>query len=277
MVLRKKTMLAYLSLSHLFHQILRFCVQDQNGGKRAKNRSCIKTQFWLSLAKHWVQEGKQMKGDYPSLILSMKHWFWQLETVSTALLVGPVVRWENYDGEAWMPPNSHWSGSGSSFYHARWTASRASHLHRVSCFYFYSGFLLRSRFIFLWTKDTPWKTDELLCADLTCPCSERSRAIERYTWLYQPHISFTINCTSQPLCFLLQLKIHPHVSRTLGDWPMKAIEKGPRCQLRSEEKQQGEARTWISFTEVNRIPAKCAVACGCCWRWGHFVKTLSWS
>jgi hypothetical protein len=147
----------------------------------------------------------------------------------------------------------------------------------VSCFYFYSGFLLRSRFIFLWTKDTPWKTDELLCADLTCPCSERSRAIERYIWLYQPHISFTINRTSQPLCFLLQLKIHPHVSRTLGDWPIKAIEKGPRCQLRSEEKLQGEARTWISFTELNRIPAKCAVACGCCWRWGHFVKTLSWS
>ena len=66
-------MLAYFSLSYFFHHILRFCVQDQNGGKRAKNRSRIKTQFWLSLAKHWVQEGKQMKGDYPSMILSMKH------------------------------------------------------------------------------------------------------------------------------------------------------------------------------------------------------------
>ena len=65
-------MLAYFSLSYFFHHILRFCVQDQNGGKRAKNRSRIKTQFWLSLAKHWVQEGKQMKGNHASLILLLK-------------------------------------------------------------------------------------------------------------------------------------------------------------------------------------------------------------
>lgn len=164
MVLRKKVIDAYLSLSHLFHQILRFCVQDQNGGKLAKNRPCIKTQFWLSLAKNWVQEGRQMKGNHASLILLLKQWFWMLEAVSTPLLVGPVVRCENYAGEAWMALADHpevvEAAQDLHFYRARWTGFKSFTFQQVSSFYFYSGISTLKSHYFSLSMIHQLKTDE---------------------------------------------------------------------------------------------------------------------
>jgi len=156
-------MLAQFNLSPLFHQILRICVQDQNWGKCAKNRSLIKTQFLLSFKKYLVQEGKQMKGNYSSLILSMKHWSWELEAVSAWLLAGPVVQWDFYAGEERMvPPATQKFIENAQDLHFDVVGDK---LHGFHIFFMWVVYIFTatfrpwSCFIFLCTEDTPSKTD----------------------------------------------------------------------------------------------------------------------
>ena len=122
MVLRKKTIDAYFCLSQLFHHILRFCVQEQNGGKRAKIGHISDHCSDSNLHHFGSKDGKQMKGKYPPFVTAVKHSSWKLETILTWLLwpccdTNSVVEYFAGDDEnTIITPQSHWGGSGSSLW-----------------------------------------------------------------------------------------------------------------------------------------------------------------